>query len=364
MAVLRIPGGIQTPAITRKPLNAAKSLEGETIYCRSMRGGQVSSVKANLRDLQDLLERCLRNRELNIGAFVRRHWEDLTREVATLQDTPQKALDELFGMGTSRFSQALLDQGLGQISRPGMLSVAVVWDSKLPDPESTTSTFTRMMMSHPHPSGWPVWMDPRDFHQHPYCRREVKNGAWEGLIAIPENHEEGRVFRHLDFSIWDFRTGLFYCGAYFDDLSMVGLQRTQMRGEQWLKGEQPPWLRRTIERRNIVRQVAECMFTAQQLVAGLFKNQPVAPPEHLYFKFMFDRLKGRLLDSYDGGIPSWPANKAEDESVPSNAQLRMDADKSQISERTHSVLRPLFARFGGEDLSQGKVDGWLRELWV
>ena len=363
VAVLRVPGGLQTPAVTKKPISAAKPLEGDTIYCRSMRGGQVSSVKANHRDLQEIMERCMRNRELDIGTFVRRHWEDLTREVANLQRTPSRQLDEFVGRCISKFGQRLVDHELKSIPIPGQLAVGVAWEGTLPDAEPTDSHFNGMIMAHPHKGGWPPWMDPRDFPGS-HCKRDVRDGAWEGLIALPETHVQGIVFNALDFAVWDFRVGFFHSGAYADDHPAVGLQQMAFRGETWEKGCPPPWYRRALDRKNIARDVAIRLFTAQSLVTGLFKGQNASLPENLLFYFRFDSLKGRLLADYEGGGMSRPTNQAMDESVVSYAQLKMDSDKAVIAERTRNVLRPLFSAFGGEDLSQQRVDNWLAGLWV
>ncbi|GLH74915.1 hypothetical protein GETHLI_34170 [Geothrix limicola] len=363
VAVLRIPGGVKNPAVTKKSIGVTKLLEGDTIYCRSMRGGQVSSVKANHRDLGEILERCMRNRELDIGTFVRRHWEDLTREVSSLQSPPERRLDEFVGTCLSKFGQRLVDHNLKRIPMPGQLAVGVAWDGRLPDTNSTEHYFTRMIMAHPQKGGWPPWMDPRDFPGS-HCKRDVRDGAWEGLIAIPESHAQGIVFSALDFAVWNFSVGLFHSGSYVDDHPALGIQQMVSRGETWVMGGPPPWYRRALDRRNIVRDVANRLFTAQSLVAGLFKGQDAPLPENLFFYFRFDSLKGRLLADYEGGGFSRPANKAMDESIVSYTQLKMDSDRSVIAERTRSVLRPLFSAFGGEDLPQQRVDNWLAGFWV
>lgn len=363
VAVLRIPGGVQSPAITKKAIPAAKPLDADSIYCRSTRSGQVSTVKANHRDLQELMDGCMRNREANLGAFVRRHWDGLVSEVNKLQEEPATVLNEFVGRCLAQFEQSLKDQQLISIPRPGLISVGVAWDKELPEKEATASQFASLVMAHPHLGGWSPWLDPRDFNMHPNCKRAVRNGAWDGLIAITQESEQGTIYYQLDYSVWDFRVGLFHAGIYVDDYPDLGLQQMAMRGETWNKGEVPPWYRRLLDRRNITRDVANRLFTAQSLVAGLFNGQRAELPENLNFVFRFDGLKGRFLADYQGGGMLRPTSQAMDESVSSSVQLKMNSDKAVIAERTRAILRPLFAAFGGEDLSQQKVDTWLSGFW-
>lgn len=53
-----------------------------------------------------------------------------------------------------------------------------------------------------------------------------------------------------------------------------------------------------------------------------------------------------------------------DESIVSYVKLKLDADRAVIAERTRAILRPLFSAFGGEDLSQQRVDHWLTDFWA
>jgi hypothetical protein len=361
VVVLRIAPGVKTPVISRKGIPNSK-LEADTIYCRSIHGGQVSSVPAGHKDFQTILETCLRNREGNIGEFVRRHWADLVNEVARLPESRGRILDQAFGAGDVCFSMALNEKGLNQIPRSGFFSVCATWDGELPNTSASIGLFTRMLMAHPQVSGWPPWMDPASFPGEPNGRW-VRDTAWEGIIAIMAPSVYGPVFNHLDFSRWDPGQSLFYRTPIIDDLAWASQFYVEQQTET-TTGPRPPWIGKTLNRGQAMLQVAESMYTAQCLVRAAFELQDADVPEHLLFRFMYTGLSGRYLSSRGRDFPLTSSRVARTDSKAADVQVRMDAGRTAINELTCQVLAPVFSLFGGEELKPEDVDSTLREFWA
>lgn len=364
VAAFHISPGLQTPIISTKGLKDTKLVK-DAIYCRSSHNGQVSTHQANHQELKKILDVCMRNREASIGEFVRRHWSDMAMEISHLQSAKEREIEAGMVEAGKYFDLVLRENNLSNLPKPGFLSVGVAWDAELPDPLPTKRLFNHMMLSHPHASGWPPWMNPEQF-QDPGGSRPVKlweaRDSWYGLIALVTEFPSGNAFEHLDFMQWSPKGFLFYQTPYFDDLPMWVVSRGTT--PSWADGELPPWMHKLLTRGVLMEQVAESMFTAQRFVTTMFEYQNCNLPQNLFFKFQFSSLRGRqLLTQSDVAFPSLSkACTTEEKAI--YRKIKIDAGRDVISEATWNVLRNLFVEFHGEDLRQADVDRTLnKELW-
>jgi hypothetical protein len=103
-----IPGGIQSPVITRTGFE--KELRQNAVYVRTISNGRPSSCEPmTAADWDKLMRICFDNREADVGRFLRRHLPDIVVQLTGIPHG-QRAL-EFLNVQPERAAREFLDFG-------------------------------------------------------------------------------------------------------------------------------------------------------------------------------------------------------------------------------------------------------------
>jgi len=222
--VICIPGGIEYPVVCKADLidGGQYLLQSNKIYVRSLTSNNtVSSSEIRYGDWERLINFCFDNREANVGRFIRRHLaniniEDLTSIAKNISDvikTDEGIVKQLIENGNNRFS-ALLEERNLKAPELGFYDYSFKIKGDFPVIPADQNFLTLLSMHNPSLSGWPFWVDSRNFNEeseHPF----VNNGTWEALIF---SLDVG-VSKEIDFWIANPKGEFFHKRVLEDDFS-------------------------------------------------------------------------------------------------------------------------------------------------
>ena len=355
--VIVVPSGVKTPVAVKADLVApnatsTKLLGIDDVYVRTLRSNNTpSTAKAGWKDWPALMDICFDNREADIGRFLRRHLSGLTPELIrqlgsafqeASQPTPTTAdvLGNILKQGEARFEAVKTERSL--ILPPhGSYEIALLINGEFTPSKPTNEFLNLLDASNPDLTGWPVWLDSRNFvdaSTHPY----IAEKAWEAIIV---SLKSGWGFQHIDFMRLD-PTGKFYLRrALADDLKKM----------------QPP-----IEPLTLLDFGLVILRTAEAIAVGLaFAKAMGLPPEQstLSYAFRWTGLKGRLLASWaspERDIANYVP--AHDDTALSIVDVSVDTPYSAISPFVSKAVGPLFEIFGGLVVSDSVIEDLTRRL--
>lgn len=356
IVLIDVPSGISSPVITKKELANPEEtkrplVEANTLYCRTLHAnGTYSSSKAMYKDFPIVLDLCWQNREMEIASFVKHHWTDLNKAIAALPMGRLKALDEFMDYSTDRFINALQEQNLDGIPKPGFFTVAFCWDRPQEDALPTPAFIQSVFVNAPDLTGWPLWLSPQRLGQ---TAPQVRNSRWEGLIAKTDQAVVGLRFAWLNFMVCDPRGFFFHRRGYFDDL-LIGFRT---KPPTWDVGQE-------MNMDLVLLETAEAIFGAKKITEGLFQNSTKPLPEIIHLCLAWDGLSGRRLVSESTATRfPWAGSTTLTERVTQTINLPTNAPVDVINEIVHAVTGKLFAEFGGYSMSLEDVKKTLDVGW-
>jgi hypothetical protein len=348
--IIVVPEGVTVPVACKRDLADSSGrvlLREDGVYFRTLNAnGTPSTSLAKAADWRDIVEICFDNRETDIGRFLRKH---LGREVNLKGfvadggiDQPslrQRAITHI--SDSESFRQVALNTRLsGQekefAEKAGQYAVALVLDPTRPHDNSDTSFLNTVSGANPQYTGWPAWLDSRNFTDQ--ASRPVKvERAWQALIW-----SYGRGFgAHADF-IRMHAKGEFYLWRILQDD---------------LTDKVPPYTKLDVAL--VVYRVAEI------LAVGLAFAKALDQPEtsKLGFAFKWWNISGRELDSWANPMRMPPyGRRSFDNEVESYVELNANTPPQAVAPYVLEAVRDLLLAFDGFSISLAVVESIVTEV--
>lgn len=350
--VLSIPSGVRTPVAAKRELRSADGrtlISVNDVYIRSLRSNNTpSTTKATWKDWPSIIEVCFDSREADIGRFLRRHLGGLTPEVVqgalgsiasglqpevTTKDRLQSYLQE----SAERYSTVVEEREV-QLPSHGAWEVGLLLIGDIP-PHSVNQAFLNLLStSNPRYSGWPVWLDSRNFSDE-RTRPYPFEGIWEALIVTLDSGWS----RYIDFMRLGPQGRFYLRQAFYDDM----LERYPLEPMKYLDFTLP------------IKGVAEAIA-----VGIAFAKAMGCDPEktQLAFGFRWTELNGRKLISWvEPGRHLGPEGPAYQDDVSVFVEVPLETPLSALGEYVNQAVKPLFEIFNGFELSQDVIEDLTRK---
>jgi hypothetical protein len=310
-----------------------------------------STTQAKSKDWNRLIEVCFDNREADIGRFIRRHLGSIGAEqlnsLATVftenlkpEVSKEDLLREYIQESEQHYEQALIDRDV-TLPEHGAWEASLILKGEVPH-HSTNQEFLNLLnSSNPGYTGWPVWLDSRQFgnENYPY----VIDGSWEALLIFLNTD----FANNIDFMRLDPRGRFFLRRALEDDMENTNRSPKALTALDFGL---------TIWR------------TAEAIAVGIaFARSMGCLPEEttLAFAFKWTKLKGRQISSwarsnFGRSLPS--IHSAYQDEVMTFVNVPLDTPLSAISQYVNQAVKPLFQIFGGFTLSEDSIEDITRNL--
>lgn len=348
--VITASRGVETPVAAKSVLRSGDKtlINVNDVYTRSLRANNTpSTTKATWKDWPDMLKICFDNREVDIGRFLRRHLtgtnpqvvreflETLTsdsRPKATTEDDLRQYLQEC----KDRYFKVLRER---RVEPPphGTWEVGLRIDGDVP-PHSASQKFLNLLnSSNPRYTGWPVWLDSRNF-DNKNTRPYIFEGAWEALLVFLDSD----MMNAIDFMRLS-PEGRFYLRRAFED----DIQ----------KSPDAPAPMTCLDFTLPSRRVAESVS-----VGIAFAKAMGCDPEKtkLAFRFRWSKLKGRQLVSWIGPMRRILPQRAHQDKAITSVIVPLETPPSALGEFVNSSVQPLYEIFDGFSLKKTQVEDLTR----
>jgi hypothetical protein len=342
--VIVVAPGVRTPVATKRDLLDGKRVairEGAVYFRTLSSNGTPSSAEAKPSDWKDIVDICAENREADIGRFLRRHLGDASgNALISIGGPPRPTMKAqtvtLLDDGISHFTRAASARNLSktdtQIANGAKFEVALLIDPLKSD-ELPTVTFHRTLAaSNPELTGWPIWLDSSGFRDQT-AWPVVKDGVWEAFILSGQ---------YLDFYRFD-PNGKFYL----------------LRNLQDDTGQKAP-AGTVLDPINVILSVAETIAAGLAFARGLGWT-----PEEtkLRFAFRWSGLAGRKLESWaNPGVYVRAYQSTATDTVTSYVEVSLETSTSAIAPAVQTVVKELFAQFGGYEFPTSSIEAWVKKL--
>lgn len=352
--VIEVPGGARTPVATKSGLNDAANqplIRRDAVFVRSLdSNGVVSTTPAGWKDWPRLVEICFDNREADIGRFVRRHLSgvDIVTLKAVLSDIgtapklsePQvnDRLRAVLNTGLIRFEQIVEDRHV-DLPPHGRWEIAAIVRGAPPIETANLSFRNALLSSNPSLTGWPPWVDSRNFREvsaRPYL---ADDDTWEALIVSLDSGG------HIDYWRRSRRAEFYLYRAFQDDVS--NHQGAPTPGAEFDFGL--PVIR-----------------VAEVLAVGLgFARTLGAAPESssVAFAFRWTGLKDRILSNWTQPLRTFsPGRRAYKDSVSSIVDVPLNTPTSALHTFVETATKPLYETFDDFALNTSVIEDLVSRL--
>lgn len=347
--VIIVPPGVKTPVAAKSelPSDGRRALISmNDVYIRSLRSNNTpSTTKATWKDWPSILEVCFDNREADIGRFLRRHLGGLTPEIVRelsgalaggLQPEPtaESRLRKYLEESEARYSTVIKERGV-QLPPHGAWEVGLLLPGDI-SPHSANQEFLNLLnSSNPGYSGWPVWLDSRDFDES--ARPRVFEGTWEALIVTLNS-----ILRYIDFMRFDPKGRFYLREAFYEDV-------------------------RDLEPMKFLDFALPTRKTAEAIAVGIaFAKAMGCDPEktQLTFGFRWTGLQGRQLTSWVEPMRHISPGRTayQDEVSTFLVEVPLETPLSALGEFVNQAVKPLFEVFDGFTLSKDVVEDLTRRV--
>jgi hypothetical protein len=351
--VVIVPPGVKTPVAAKADLllNNKKLIGTDDVYVRSLRANNTpSTTKASWKDWPTITEVCFDNREADIGRFLRRHLIGVTPETlntlaAAMTATSERKVssDEVLRgylrESEQRYQAVVSERGLS-LPPHGTWEVALVFLGEIPTHRATAHFLNLLAASNPGYTGWPIWLDSREFGDRT-ARPYVFDGGWEALVVSMGTGLSDQI----DFMRLDPRGRFYLLRPLQDDISA--------------SGRAPKPLAELDFGLPIIR-------TAEAIAVGLaFAKDMGCVPDNcvLAFAFRWKGLRGRQLTAWaQSGRYISPGRRAYQDEVTVPVNVPFDVSMGALGEFVNQVVQPLYAVFDGFTLSKDIVEDMTNRL--
>ena len=349
--VIIVPEGVRVPVVVKRDLVTAggkKLLEvGDVFFRTLLSNGSPSSARIARKassDFPELMEICFENREADIGRFLRRHLSGFDGPVVeallgTGNVEPTKELRErsfaVIDRGGEALEAEVNQRGLGsefqRVEGALIMRVGLVLDPARLGEMPTKEFMNKISASNPQYTGWPAWLDSRDFAMEEH-RAYVLDGIWQALIV----QLDGGWSPHVEFLRFD-PTGEFYLQRVMqDDLSEKVRPGTAM---------------------DIVLMIYR---VAEVLAVGISMARHLGwdPTAKAAFALRWTGLKDRQLHSWVNplGWSGAEGSQSRSDAVDSYVEVPIEIPHSALAPHVKEAVAPLFASFNGYMVSLELVE--------
>ena len=352
--IIVVPEGVRVPAIVKRDLVVAggkKPLKAGDVYFRTLQAnGTPSSARLSLADWPDLLDTCFENREADIGRFLRRQLPGvdghaLETLLAARVESPIKRLRQraraLMDEGVRAFDAAVEQRGVVSERRSVedalTMRVGLVLDPPKPENRPTQDFMNKVSACNPQYTGWPVWLDTRDFRD-PANRARLLDGVWQALI-VDLDRSWHKNFEFLRFD----PKGEFYLQRVMqDDLSPKVAARTSM------------------DKTLMIYRVAETLAVGLSIARQLeWETDGTAN-----FAFQWTGLKGRKLSAWASPWGPMLGDGSESHSSAAKAfvQVPVETPHSALAPFVSIAVGRLFESFNGYVAPQNLVETCMQKM--
>ena len=353
--IVIVPDGVQVPVFVRKDLTSdggEKLLRWGDVYFRTLQANGIpSSARLLPADYPDLLDICFDNREADIGRFLRRHLPGfdghaLETLLATRgADLMKRLHDRVFASmdeGASAFDVAVEKRDIASVLErvKDALTMRVGLALAPPKPVGLpiNEFMNRVRASNPRYTGWPVWLDTRDF-SNLADRASVLDGVWQALIV---NLDEDWRYQNFEFLRFDPKGEFYLQRVMQDDLS-----------PQVPRGTEMDWMLMTY-------RVAETLAVGLSIARQLdWKTDGTAN-----FGFRWTGLKGRKLSAWANpwGSLSGDGGESQSSAATSFVQVPLETPHAALAPYVSKAVGPLFALFNGYEVPQSLVETCVQKM--
>jgi len=362
--VIVVPGGVRAPVIARSTVRDTEGkaiLEQNAVYVRCLANDTPSSSKpVKPQDWDELFQRCFANREVDVGQFIQRHIPTLLNILQEQQpntqnatapsrqdettdpqaETPltvtqeiQRSTFEFLQYGSNRFEERVKELHAANtipiLPEHGSWEVAFTLAEQQLDLVASDDFLSRLFINQPRYTGWPCWIDSRNFtnqtsHPYPY------DHGWEALII---RLEQTFFYNHIDFWRIEPRGRFYQRRALEDDIAAS-------RGDRRLPAMQ------LLDFLLVIGRVAEAIAVGLQFARAIGCD---AESTLLSFAFRWKKLRGRQLASWaEPGRTLFSSHEAIQDEVVSFAEVPLEAEPAKISYYVRQATRDVFEVFGKE----------------
>ncbi|TAZ71103.1 ATP-binding protein (plasmid) [Rhizobium ruizarguesonis] len=334
--VIVVGAGVTIPVASKRELmDGTKRLIAQNgVYFRTLgSNGVPSSSLAVHSDWREIFEICFENREADIGRFLRRHLgSDVADRFARLsvdggafatplQSRTVQASNENEQRRREVFQTEEFRQKAASVAEFGWWSATLVIDPPLSPNENGHGFLNKVAAANPRYSGWPVWLDSRNFNDLQARPRRIAK-AWESIV-LSDGRGRGahadfyRIKSSGEFYLWrvlqDDLTDQVAPKAYFDPSLMI-------------------------------YRVGETIAVGLALVRELLGETDGT----LAFNFRWGGLQGRRIDAWadrrryfsDYGL-------SYDDETESYVELPSDTPQDAIARYVAAATQELFATWNG-----------------
>ncbi|MCD0458622.1 AlbA family DNA-binding domain-containing protein [Roseiconus lacunae] len=331
--VIIVPGGVETPAVTKSSVG---KITPDEVYVRSISSnGTVSSSKPTRRDWDRLIRICMGNREADIANFFRRHLGlsvdlDALRESFSLPKSLEKRVLDLLDDGAARFEQANRSRKVPSV---GFVEIAFEFEGKADISFEANQQFLHKIQNYRVDySGWPPFVyiysgNADDWN--PYH----KDSAWEANIFSPGF---GMGPPAIDFWRID-PSGRFYT-------------KRALQADMGVENVEPCTVLDPILQ---TRRITEAIVTALEFADAM---EYTLAQTQIAFAMRWTKLSGRRLVPWASpGRLLRAAPKCVDDTAIESVLIPADTPKSALSQYVEKIAFGLLRRFAGYDSINSEV---------
>jgi len=348
--VIGVPEGVRSPVAAKRDLNDANNkalIREHAVYFRTLGSNGTPSTSVAMRaDWSELVEICFENREADFGRFLRRQigHDGLAQFRAIASDAhvaspPAVPLEtrarDAMSLAQQRREEAIKKRKLSSdestVLHFGSWEVALVISPSLDADDSSMEFFQTIAGANPHYTGWPAWLDSRNFNNSD-DRPQKFNGAWEALVV-------SRMGR-LDFYRMDAKGEFYQWRVLDDDCTDQVSPKT------------------TLEPAMVIYRVAEVIAVGISFARALQCEGSAA----LGFLFRWNGVDGRQLGSWASMSYFSVKRKAYQDSAEGYVEVPADTPVTAIAPYVAKATRKLFSAFDGFEFPASYLEQWVNKL--
>lgn len=353
--VVVVPAGVKTPVAARCDLFdnsfGKKIINEHAVYVRSLDANNTASTtSAKWQDWAGLVERCMDNREADIGRFMRRYVGTSAFPVVASPASPaeqerkrsqdaETACGALMQRGRQRFQE---ENSARSFTPPdvGYWEVALKIVGTTPEKHSASQSFLNLIGScNPSLTGWPIWLDSRGFDEKD-ARPYVFDNAWEAhIISL-----DGAWTDHLDFWRMEPPSGFYLLRAIDDDIA---------------RSPNAPGPRKQLDFSVLIWRVGEAIVVGKRFAEALkFESEST----RLHFLFHWNGLRNRTLSSWASPRRLLQSRATRQDDVVAFLEVPQAVADSTLHEYIEIVVKKVFLIFEGYEISSKIVQEIVSEL--
>jgi len=340
--IISVPSEVKTPVATKAQLstsdNRGQFIPKNRVYVRSLNANNTASTtEATWKDWDRLMSFCFDNREADIGKFIRRHLigsggekleaiVEFFKETGESNKTDTEIAKEYLDESAARFEN-LLQSRKNSLPSHGSWEVSLVISGEVPEFSSKKQFLNLIASSNPNYTGWPVWVDSRQFADE-NARPHLFEGTWEALIiSLKKSWSD-----HIDY--WKIHPqGRFYLRrALEDDLS-----------------SNAPKPKTALDFGITILRVAETIAVGLAFAKALGCSEETCK---LVFAFRWSGLENRILCSWANPSRYLRSNyKSHQDKLTAIVVVPLEIPSSAIHQKVQEVINQLFELFDGFETS-------------